>query len=73
MSKKNHAPGPVPPENRSHAGPNAGEDKPVGDESEDQTDTGFNEQDPKRRLGNFTGAGEAAFKQPGGRNDANHG
>jgi hypothetical protein len=30
------------------------------------------EQDPKRRLGDFTGTGEHSFQQPGGRNDANH-
>ena len=28
-------------------------------------------QDEKRRLGNFEGAGEHSFQQPGGKNDAN--
>jgi hypothetical protein len=32
----------------------------------------FQEQDPNRRLGDFEGAGEHSFQQPGGRNDANH-
>ena len=73
MSKKNHAPGPVPPENRPHAGPDAEAGMPADGQTEDQVNTGFNEQDPKRRLGNFTGAGEHAVQQPGGRNGANHG
>lgn len=34
--------------------------------------TSAQEQDEKRRLGDFTGKGEHSIQQPGGRNDANH-
>jgi hypothetical protein len=30
----------------------------------------FQDQDPKRRLGDYGGAGEHAFQQPGGKNDS---
>jgi len=72
--KKKHVP-PVPPANRSPSGP----PETTGDtqlDKQTQLDTdnegGFQEQDPKRRLGNYTGAGEQSYKQPGGLNDANH-
>ena len=73
MSKKGHAPGPVPPGNRPHVGPAA--PAPELDEDADTTIKGgadFSEQDPKRRLGDFEGAGEHAFVQPGGKNDADY-
>lgn len=76
MSKKHQGgPGPVPKGNQSPMGPN------FNNEPEDNAQPGKNppadgvpsqEQDPKRRLGNFVGAGEQSFKQPGGNNDANH-
>ena len=72
MSKKNHAPHPIPPDNKPGAMPAPDEESLTPEVEPDQTDTGFNDQDPKRRLGNFTGAGEAPFKQPGGKNDADH-
>jgi hypothetical protein len=68
--KKKHST-PVPRGNRSHAGP------ADNVETSQQADTAkgagapFEDQDPKRRLGNFEGAGEHAFQQPGGKNDAN--
>jgi len=71
MSKKNHSPGPVPPGNRS----NGGLDEtggPATEQTPPDDGTGFQEQDPKRRLGNFTGAGEHSIQQPGGKKDANH-
>jgi len=35
------------------------------------TDTaGFHEQDAQRRLGNYEGAGEHSYVQPGGNHDA---
>jgi hypothetical protein len=43
--------------------PNAGAQNPA-------SGAPFEEQDPKRRLGNFEGKGEHAFQQPGGKNDA---
>ena len=72
MSKKNHNPAPVPPANRptdAHGDTQAhssGVAKPAAD------GTGFQEEDPKRRLGDFTGKGEHSIQQPGGKNDANH-
>lgn len=66
MSKKNHIPAPVPPGNRSPAG---GSDQTDQDQPDnvDRTGTGFQEEDPKRRLGDFTGTGEHARQQPGGK------
>lgn len=69
MSKKSHSPGPVPPGNRPRSGatpPNPDQD--AGPPA-DQPGTGFEEEDPKRRLGDFTGAGEHARQQPGPLND----
>jgi hypothetical protein len=74
MARKKHQPGPVPPANRPHAGPDFGRDEPAEDEkAPDQAGQGaaFAEQDPKRRLGDFETAGEHSFQQPGGKNDAN--
>lgn len=74
MSKKGHAPGRVPAGNQTTFGPGAlvaGPDEDVGDTTI-KSGTGFEEEDPKRRLGDFTGAGEHAFVQPGGKNDASH-
>jgi len=66
MSKKHHG-GPVPAGNKPRMGTSY---QPTGDEAEpaDQG-AGFNEEDPKRRLGDFTGAGEHARQQPGPLND----
>ena len=75
MSKKKHAPHPTPPGNRTTIGPGA--TNPVDTEPDTDVPTGdgaaFSEQDPQRRLGNFETAGEHAFKQPGGKNDAQRG
>jgi len=69
--KHRHGPGPIPPANRPKTGP----ERPIAENEEEipqhQDNTGFAEQDPKRRLGNYEGAGEHAYVQPGGRNDAN--
>ena len=72
MSKKHHGgPGPVPPANRqSHFGGAAKRDE---DEAEGDTtgrnEDGFQNQDPQRRLGDFTGAGEHSIQQPSDLND----
>ena len=69
---KKHA-DPVPPGNRPQAGPP--DDAAQSDAADQQAAGGgapFQDQDEKRRLGNYETAGEAAFKQPGGKNDANH-
>ncbi len=57
MSKKNHAPGPVPEGNKPKHGP--GGSPPLEDEEKDtDVEAGFNNQDPERRLGDYGGAGE---------------
>jgi len=72
--KKKHV-HPVPPGNQPQTGPpqsqadvNAGQQPPLGSDNSG----GAREQDPKRRLGDCTGAGEHSYQQPGGLNDANH-
>jgi hypothetical protein len=71
MSKKHRGgPRPVPPGNRPQSGP----PNPAGEDEEQTPDTGtegvgFQEQDPKRRLGDFGGAGEHPIQQPGPLND----
>ncbi|MDY3561878.1 hypothetical protein R5W23_003306 [Gemmata sp. JC673] len=74
MSKKNHSPGPVPAGNRPQSGTAF---RPQDDEPSAATEQGegFQEEDPKRRLGDFTGTGEHARQQPGPKNDggARHG
>ena len=66
--KKKHT-HPVPPGNQPQAGPAGGAE--VSQASEKEGGAPFQEQDPKRRLGDFTTAGEHSFQQPGGKNDAN--
>lgn len=70
MSKKNHTPGPVPAGNRSHAGTGfQPQDGDVPNTSVEDLGESFQEEDPKRRLGDFTGTGEHARQQPGPKND----
>jgi hypothetical protein len=67
MSKKHHGgPAPVPPGNRPQSGPAGSGDEPTID-----TDTGegFQEQDPKRRIGGYETTGEHSRVQPGPLND----
>jgi len=60
-------PAPIPPQNRSPMGP---EFSPADtDEEPSTTGDDFQNQDPKRRLGDFTGAGEQSLKQPSSLND----
>jgi len=68
--KKKPGPAPIPEGNRPHNGP-AGDEADAKAAQGGTTGAPLNEQDPKRRLGNFEGAGEHAFQQPGGKNDAN--
>lgn len=70
--KKRHGAAPVPPGNMPQGGP--GEAMTADEQAEADTKGGapFQDQDPKRRLGNFESAGEHSFQQPGGKNDANH-
>jgi hypothetical protein len=74
MSKKNHTPGPVPAGNRPKAGPAF--ESPDQEQEQDESgktagpkDPTGQEQDPQRRLGNYTGAGEHSRQQPGAAND----
>jgi hypothetical protein len=60
MSKQ-HQPAPVPPGNRPHVGPGHLDPTEV---PESNSDDGFQEQDPKRRLGDFESAGEHSRQQP---------
>jgi len=66
MSRQ-HLPAPVPPKNRPHAGVNETDAlEATGPVAESP---GFQEQDPKRRIGDFVGTGEPARQQPGPLND----
>lgn len=72
MSKKNHSPGPVPAGNRPQAGTEfQPQDKDEAEPGKEGAGSGeaFQEEDPKRRLGDFTGTGEHARQQPGPKND----
>jgi hypothetical protein len=71
MSKKNHSPGPVPPENRPQGGPGNPQtpDAEHNENGEENTGAPFQEQDPQRRLGGFGGTGEHPRQQPGRLND----
>lgn len=72
MSKKHHGPAPVPPGNRPPSGPPIAPDSTENDPSVPlNPDEGapFQEQDVKRRLGNYGGAGEHPIQQPGRSND----
>jgi hypothetical protein len=66
--KKKHG-APVPPGNQSKIGPkdlsrtNATQDKPEVASAQ--------EQDPKRRLGDFDGKGEHSMQEPDGKQGAN--
>jgi hypothetical protein len=72
MSKKHHGgPAPVPPANRPQSGPPSptGEDEKQQPGTDETGGVGFQEQDPKRRLGDYGGAGEHSIQQPGPLND----
>ena len=71
MSKKHHGgPAPVPPGNRSDAGPahTATDDDAVPPPNA-ENGAEFNDQDEKKRLGGYQTAGEHARQQPGPLND----
>ncbi|MCU0703638.1 MAG: hypothetical protein MUF18_06640 [Fimbriiglobus sp.] len=71
MNEKHQGgPAPVPPDNRPAAGPGhppADEHAPT--EHDENSGASFQEQDPKRRLGGFSGAGEHPIQQPTKKND----
>jgi hypothetical protein len=76
MSKNHHGgPGPVPPANRPHAGSpaNPGEASELVENLEKGGEIkSQQEENPKQRLGDFTGKGEHSIQEPGGKNGANH-
>ena len=67
--KKKHG-APVPPGNQSQSGPMDATGKPAK-KSEAEV-ASAQEQDPKRRLGDFEGKGEHSMQEPGGKNGADH-
>lgn len=70
--KKKPGPAPVPPGNLPQNGPVGATEASQQAETAAHRGAPFQDQDSKRRLGNYEGAGEHAFQQPGGKNDANH-
>lgn len=69
MKHKHHGgPSPIPAGNQPQAGPTP----PTQEQAVDSSTGGapLQEQDPKRRLGDYTAEGEHSFVQPGGRNDS---
>jgi hypothetical protein len=75
MSKKKHDPHPTPRGNQTTFGPGAAPVEEEPDTAAAQAGGGAleSEQDPKRRLGDYEGAGEHSIVQPGGKNDARRG
>jgi len=71
MAHKKQRGGPVPPGNRSNFGP-SGAKKPATEDEQTSAEKEPQEQDPKRRIGDFSGTAEHPYQQPGGLNDANH-
>jgi hypothetical protein len=67
--KKKHG-APVPAGNRSQADNKAETDKSVNKGAAEVASA--QEQDPKRRLGDFDGKGEHSIQEPGGKNGPNH-
>ena len=69
MSKKHHGgPAPVPPGNRPPGG-TPGTDPDAATAGDTNSGASFQDQDAKRRLGNYSGAGEHPRQQPGALND----
>jgi hypothetical protein len=68
--KKKHG-NPVPPANQPQTGPPSARQAQTARQSAAEV-ASFQEQDQKRRLGDFSGAGQHPYQQPGGLNDANH-
>lgn len=72
MSKKHHGgPGPVPPANRPHSGTSYTPDEENENQGvEKDGEVPFQQEDPKRRMGDFTGTGEHSIQEPGGKKDS---
>ncbi|HZU35636.1 MAG TPA: hypothetical protein VFA18_07005 [Gemmataceae bacterium] len=65
--KKKHGPAPVPHENQPKAGPPT--EAQMGHGRGPATGSPFQDQDAKRRIGDFEGAGEHSRQQPSPVND----
>lgn len=75
MSKKHHGgPGPVPAGNRQKRGrtrqPDA--DTPTTGEVREGGEVPAQQEDPERRMGDFTGTARHSIHEPGGKNGADH-
>ena len=70
MAHKQKHGGPVPPGNRSPAGPTDATGQQVKKGAAEVASA--QEHDPKQRLGDFEGKGEHSIQEPGGKKDANH-
>ena len=71
MSKKHHSPGPIPSGNRSRSGKSnqsPDEEQKLKKEGVGSNEA-FQEEDPKRRMGDFTGTADHSRQQPGPLND----
>jgi hypothetical protein len=69
--KKKHS-SQVPPGNQPRKGPGAKTGQPDEKQKDAVEVDSAQEQDPKRRLGDYEGKGEHSLQEPGGKNDANH-
>jgi hypothetical protein len=70
MRRKKHNPGPIPPGNQPQTGfPHEQSDSDGSGKAHGSQSPGPQEEDPKRRLGDYTGTGEHARQQPGPLND----
>ena len=67
--KSRHGPGPVPPANLPKAGPQSGAEAAQHAEAVGGGQESFQEQDPKRRIGDYEQRGEHSLQQPSQLND----
>jgi hypothetical protein len=75
MSKKHHGgPGPVPPDNRQHAGTSStlGEAEKESGSLQKGGEVQSQQEHPGNQLGDYTGKGEHSIQQPGGKNGSDH-
>ena len=77
MSKKHHGgPGPVPVGNRPQMGmaqqPDADTPPEGAGEVREGGEVPAQQEDPKRRMGDFTGTARHSIQEPGGKNGSDH-
>ena len=73
MSKKHHG-GPIPPANRPQMGSGGapGEAVEAPESIQNGGEVQSQQEEPKNRIGDYTGKGEHSIQEPGGKNGANH-